>query len=191
MRFSWFFAYAPTKQITSLVGRDQSFFGVQREHSSPSLWSAARYELSFLDKMGMPSQKLEVLLNTARAIYNTYHLETLSNVRNRRPPPPPGPVPPHVRARSASMAQAAAAASSRGSSIEHNSSPRSAWDQGAGDGSDEKERPRSATKSQQQQQGASFIAADEFFPVTSLFLCCLVLSFFWVFLFLVFWVRTS
>lgn len=62
-----------------LRSKQQAFYGIKSDEISSSNWSAATYELDFMDKKLLPVEKLAVLLKTARAIYNTHNYE-----RNRK-----------------------------------------------------------------------------------------------------------
>lgn len=62
-------------KIAPLRAKDQRWFGIQERELSSNMWRTACFELSFLEKKALPAEKLEVLLNTARAIYNSYNFE--------------------------------------------------------------------------------------------------------------------
>ncbi len=63
------------KQIRGASLKSQSWFGVKPEFMSITNWSVAVFELSRLDKRALPCEKLNCLLQTARAIYNLYNYE--------------------------------------------------------------------------------------------------------------------
>lgn len=66
-------------KLKVLRAKNQRFYGIKKEELSSNNWETAVYELSLLDKKIIPYEKLEVLLSTARAIYNSYNYE-----KNRR-----------------------------------------------------------------------------------------------------------
>jgi hypothetical protein len=62
-------------QLEKLKGRSQSHFGIPLSHQSPSSYSRASRELLHLAKFALPTDKLQVLLGTAKAVYETFQQE--------------------------------------------------------------------------------------------------------------------
>lgn len=63
------------RQCALLKDRPQAHFGIPPQNQSPSNWQHAQNELAQLQKFDLPADKIEVLLGTAKAIYQTYQHE--------------------------------------------------------------------------------------------------------------------
>eukprot|EP00824_Muranothrix_gubernata_P002921 TRINITY_DN13529_c0_g1_i1.p1 TRINITY_DN13529_c0_g1~~TRINITY_DN13529_c0_g1_i1.p1 ORF type:complete len:249 (-),score=45.18 TRINITY_DN13529_c0_g1_i1:59-805(-) len=71
-----------SRNMKLLRGKDQGYWGVKPPHRSPSDWSMAVLELYQLRNAEIPSEQLTVILDTARAIYDTYNTD--KSVGDRR-----------------------------------------------------------------------------------------------------------
>ncbi|EGC34981.1 hypothetical protein DICPUDRAFT_152723 [Dictyostelium purpureum] len=67
--------------ISKLQGKDQLFFGIKEEFVSVSNWKSAILELSVLSRNDIPHDKLDTILSSARAIYNSLNYE--KNSKNK------------------------------------------------------------------------------------------------------------
>jgi hypothetical protein len=82
-----------TRDADALVARQcallrskwsQAEFGISLRHHSPSAWSAASRELRQIELFDLPCDKLEVLLGTAKAIYQTFKIESQAKLMKQK-----------------------------------------------------------------------------------------------------------
>jgi hypothetical protein len=82
-----------TRDADALVARQcallrskwsQAEFGIPLRHHSPSTWSAASRELRQIELFDLPCDKLEVLLGTAKAIYQTFKIESQAKLMKQK-----------------------------------------------------------------------------------------------------------
>eukprot|EP01113_Clastostelium_recurvatum_P026874 TRINITY_DN3229_c0_g1_i2.p1 TRINITY_DN3229_c0_g1~~TRINITY_DN3229_c0_g1_i2.p1 ORF type:complete len:785 (-),score=160.34 TRINITY_DN3229_c0_g1_i2:80-2434(-) len=71
-----------TLRIKQLKSKTQLFYGVRADWLSPTNWTSAVLELSSLGRAETPTEKLQIILATAKAINTTFDYE---NNRNRKP----------------------------------------------------------------------------------------------------------
>ncbi|KAF2078239.1 hypothetical protein CYY_000429 [Polysphondylium violaceum] len=67
--------------IAKLQNRPQEFFGIKDEFISSNHWKSAILELSCLGRCEIPHDKLDTILSSARAIYNSLNYE--KNLKNK------------------------------------------------------------------------------------------------------------
>jgi len=67
--------------ICKLQDRPQEFFGIKDEFISSNHWKSAILELSCLGRCEIPHDKLDTILSSARAIYNSLNYE--KNLKNK------------------------------------------------------------------------------------------------------------
>lgn len=66
---------ALVRKLARLLHEPQSFFGVQVDQLNSTGWQNAVFELSYVDKLSLPSDKLHAVLASARAVYAAYNEE--------------------------------------------------------------------------------------------------------------------
>eukprot|EP01132_Coremiostelium_polycephalum_P000973 gene973-1238_t len=69
------------ENILKLANKSQEFFGIKSELMSNNNWKSAILELSCLSRCELPQDKLDTILLSARAIYNTVNYE--QNLKNK------------------------------------------------------------------------------------------------------------
>ncbi|KAN0016274.1 hypothetical protein ACTFIU_006238 [Dictyostelium citrinum] len=67
--------------ISKLISKPQEFFGIKDDFISANCWKSAVLELSCLGRCEIPHDKLDTILSSARAIYNSLNYE--KNLKNK------------------------------------------------------------------------------------------------------------